>query len=653
MAEISRVLLSRMTVTLFVFLLILNMLFAFAQCSSQRENTQTEGYDAFLESVQENADRMLLLGLLQKGESFASRNIKKTAADFRRLQAVKIEPGENRGIVTYANYHLNDVLILIFALYLVMQLRAEKKRGLHLLVRSTRRGRAWLAMVRIAIFLAGTAIACVALCAGSLCAVSLIYPGADWSRSIQSVPAYMKCAYDISIGTYLLRNVFGKICAAWLFGLLFYALSEFFLSALGILLFLGSQITFLVLYRLIIPTSRLAVLKFLNLYALLMGGGGFSDYINLNVFGRPIGVYDAQLLFIGIAVLLLVLLVFAECAFLPTQRKQPFAGQIETVQSWFSKRRRCPGIVVWEIRKVLLSQNALWILLLAVYLVFSASQEMRYVDLRNPYELRWYEVFEGELDAQKESRMQAQMEVLVAKKERYERAYERNQGYLQKHLTEGKDTGSILAELGKLETAIREKKKEIAGLQRVMENAGWGLSLAKENGRKVHLIEPYSYQLLLFDDAKTTFRNTLYLMLAIVIGFSGVNTMEKTSHMQQLLHTQYRGRAHVLLSKVLLTALVAGGLALSIHMIQFVQIGNCFPYRYLDADVESIQGIRHILVPMSIRTYLILRYAGMSLAAAGAGLGMLLLGRFCRDRVSCMGAGIVVFVIPLVLFSIL
>lgn len=292
MHELLRVVLNRRTLLLFFLALFLNITFCIYQCNDSKDITLMGGdlrqyidsYHGYLEQTQQNVTLLQGLSLYGKENSFALRNIQKTSKDYGKLTDIQIVEGENRGITIYSRFKLTHFLMLGFAIYLVIQFTHEQKKGLDLLVRTTAYGRNVLLLNRIAILCICMLAEAFVLYGSNMAVVSVIYPGAELNRSIQSVPDFMKCMYEINIGQFLVGDILFKALAAALAGMLFLALSVLLPLTAAMALFIVIMASEYILYLTIIPTSAFSWLKYLNICAVLFGREGFINYLNLNFF---------------------------------------------------------------------------------------------------------------------------------------------------------------------------------------------------------------------------------------------------------------------------------------------------------------------------------------------------------------------------------
>ena len=650
-------------ILMLILLIFFNVTFCYYQCSDSRTNTiegkelseYLESYPQYLAQTQENAEQLKKMPFFNREDSFSRRNIEKTAKDFGKLSGVRPEYGENRGIVTFLNYRLTDILFLVFGVFLILRFHEERKKGMHLLVRTTERGRMPVVLARIGVYMAGIAVAAGFLYGSTYLLLSAIYPHAELSRAVQSVPELMQCVYPISIAQYLVGSVCVKYMAGLVFGLLLFAVLGIFHTGVSAVVFFLLLAGEYLMYLTIPPASGLAVLKYLNVFSVLYGQDAFLHYRNLNVFGYPVLLLSGQVVSGVVVCLILIIICCYYYGIAYAVRTNPFTRQWEAVTSWISRHRLCLPAFLWEWKKILISQKGLIILFAVFYLALGASQELRYLDLRNPCELHWYEDFAGELTEEKYAEMAAKQEKIQTKLERLEKAQQDMSQQLQQMTLMGADPYSLAMmsqKLSEIEESIAENEKELVGLKRVMENAESGIRYSRQSGRKIDLIEPYSYDLLLNRDDKTVRRNRLYILVACILAFSAVMSCEQVSHMQTTLHTLYRGRRRVLVCKLVPVALCGIVTAIAIHMIQFIQIGQSFPYHDYHLAAQSVECLRSFPLPVSIGGYLVMLYTARGLEAALAGICVMGIGRLSRDRVTCIILCFVFLLFPAILFSV-
>lgn len=111
------------------------------------------------------------------------------------------------------------------------------------------------------------------------------------NRTIQSVPALMRCTMQITVGQYLLRFLLAKWAGAFVMGL--WVMLAALIAKRAAAGWIGALALPLAMYgiRAAIPaTSHLNVIKYANMVSLLQINELLGNYRNLFWFGSPISL---------------------------------------------------------------------------------------------------------------------------------------------------------------------------------------------------------------------------------------------------------------------------------------------------------------------------------------------------------------------------
>ena len=286
MSEFRRILFSRRTLLFLFVAILLGTIFFLYDCNSDKVITITgeelseyiDSYPKFLASVRDNADNYNTLAVLQRG--FSAENIRKTVKDYEKLSDVHPQFGENKGFVLLSGYITGDIVIIVVTLLIATGFSEERKKGLITLIRSTKNGRKLLSFQRCVIIMI-TAIVSSLLMHLTCFAVAQFSCGdMEVFRPIQSVPEFYLCPYSITIMDYLVYSVLIKALVASICGLFLYFISSVIESVISFGLCGIGLIIECILYSIILPTDRLAVLKFCNVIAILRTDIFFNKYCN-------------------------------------------------------------------------------------------------------------------------------------------------------------------------------------------------------------------------------------------------------------------------------------------------------------------------------------------------------------------------------------
>lgn len=659
MLELKRILWNRKALLLFGILLLLHGVFFLFQCNGEKAITLTgaeleeyvSGYPAYIQAVHENVDVMKENPLFNAETSFVYRNLIKTGEDYAKLADVVPVAGENRGIITMLKFNLTSFILLFVGVYIVLSFLKERQKGLYLLVRCTAGGRSSLSLQRIGILCLGISGAAFVLLISILLLENVAFPGCDMTRPIQSIPEFESVIGQYSIGEYIvvffMRKVLGCIFAC----LLLYFLMSLFCSSLCIVSFFLLMSGEYMLYAFVIPTGKWSALKYINLYTYTFCGMEYADYYNLNLFGRPCNIVVCSDLSVTLGAIALLLLCLFRYARQYPRGKYRDAQFVEKLQDFFDRRKPLLSLMTWELKKVLISQKGLVVFVLLVYLAYSASMESNYLDFRSRYVTHWYEEYSGTIDEAKETEIREKKESLEYWVTLWENAKEQLEQTRLRYQMEGKETTYTERLIGEYAQLIEEYEYEIRGIAVVLEQAEEGCAYYQKSGISLELMDTTAYELLLVKDKKTILRNYLYTLLTVVMMLSGSMACEKTAHMDVLLHTFYNGRKRILLRKVIIMVGICVVTTLSIHLVQYFQIGRVFEYVNPAAPAQCISRAKNIPVQLTIRRYMIGLYAVRCMISVAVGSMVMLISRRF-SRISTIALGVFLLFVPIGLVAL-
>ncbi len=659
MLELKRILWNGRTMLLFGILLLLHGIFFVFQCNEEKSITPVgeeltaylDGYDAYMTSVQDNVSMMKENPLFSADDSFVYRNLIKTGEDYAKIADITPVAGENRGVMAVLQFTLSTFILLLVGVYIVLCFLAERQKGLYLLVRCTERGRTVLSLQRIGILCLGVLGAAVILYGSIFVISAVIFPGCDMTRPVQSVPELGSVIGHYSIGEYLALYVLRKVIGCLFACLLLYFCMSLFRSSFCIVAFFLLMLGEYALYAFIIPTGRWSAFKYINLYTYTFCGTDYANYYNLNVFGTPWNIVGTSDLFVLAGTVVMVLV----CAF-QYARQYPRSEYrtlriIEKLRVFVSRHKPSCSLMTWELKKVMLSQKGLFIMALLIYLAYTASVESNYMDFRSKYVVHWYEDFAGEITEESVQRMYDTRTEMEEDIERWQASLLKQEEYKMRNLMIGADTGMIERFIRDLKDAILENERQITGLNVVLEQAEDGLAYSLKTGNTVMLIDTGSYELLLHNDKQTISRNYLYTLLTVVLVLSGIMACEKSAHMEMMLHSMYRGRGQTMARKVLIMLGVCIVTTLSIHLVQYVQIGEVLAFTDKEVLVQSIPCVREFPFAITIGQYLYFIYGVRVVMSVLMGsVVMYLSSKF--SRITTLAFGVFLLIIPMGLVAL-
>ncbi len=646
MSELRRVLLSRRTLLYLLIAVLLGGIFFLYDCGDESKATTLtgeelsayiSGYPEFLRSVQDNADNYNTIAALSGG--FSAENIRKTAQDYAALDGVQPTLGENKGFVLLSGYLTGDIVIIAVTLLVAASFTEERKKGLVTLVRSTKNGRRLLSVQRTGIIIITALLTSILI--HSVCFAVAQFTCGDMSvlRPIQSVPEFSLCPFRITLLDYLVYSVLMKALAAAACGLLLYLISAVMESAIAFAVCGIAIVTEYILYGAILPTDRLAGLKFCNIAAVLRTDVFFSEYCNLNIFGKAVGFLPCALTVTGFLFILLCGL----CVMLTSNSGEgvSFGGKlIDKINSFFSRKSPSMPLLLWEVKKVFVNQKGAVILAVILYIAVSSAFQYRYVlPSYTRSEEKYYTKYTGEMTVELQTEMnedfddlQAQFNVL-------------RDDYLIKLEANG---GLHDDELMKMYNRLMDMSEDLYALEMLIDTVDRGLAYTDETGIKVHLIKPKLYELLLLRDTTTTNKNALYIMLALVGIFAGICANENRCNMSSALRSSFKGRGRLTAIKLTIIGITSILVTVVVFTPQVLLIG-AEGYNDLNTAAQSLEFLRFVPFETSILGYLVLMFIIRIIAVFTVGALVMLISRYSGSTITAVCISAAIIIVPAVL----
>lgn len=341
--------------------------------------TQTaylDGYDDYLNTIRANKEKMLSFSIFNDPDSFSGRNIILTAEEFQALEGVSLTLGADGAISAFMDFSITDYLLLAVLMLICISFLDERKKGLWSVVHAAPNGRLRLALGRTGILLGVSVIGVLLLYGTNLLLGFSVYGGVDdLGRAAQSVELLGKMPVACSVGQFLLMFLLFKIGATFLVALLlwliFTAINNVkytIMAAAGVLVVEYS------LYSFLPVQSGFNLLKYFNIFTYISLSDLYTNYLNIDLFGYPLGIRAVS----QYACLPLILLLAEVCIIIHCY-KRPAAGKdlfgrfvygINRIADWFLRRFHLLGM---ELHKMLSIQKGILIMALFLYLVSGLS----------------------------------------------------------------------------------------------------------------------------------------------------------------------------------------------------------------------------------------------------------------------------------------
>lgn len=585
-------------------------------------------YPEFLQGVQQKAEQLAGISIFNTpGSGYDQENIARTARVYAGMDGVQIRYAPQKGLFTALDYQFTDVILLAAMLLLASVLvRQERDGGLLALVRSMPGGRLHTALAKLAA-LALSLLAVVALLYGvNLAYCQAMYGLGPLGRSIQSVPALMRCTMRISVLQYLGRFLLAKWAAAFAMGLwvMLAALAarHVFAGWAGALALPLAQW----LVRQAIPaTSRLNVVKYANLASLLRTNELLGNYRNLYWFDTPVALPLVE----WAAVAGYGLLFGGAFCWLFSRGQLLAARPRATARR--ARRTRPATVPGQEARKLFLLGGAGAVL--AAFLVFQCWQghaSLSYIDADEIYYAHYMKQLSGPYD-------QEAYEWVQRENQKFEPLYE-----LQRLLTSGRITGEQYAMQMSAYYGLARQKNAFDRAART--NVWYAVQHPP-----AQLVYESGYEVLLGFTGQADIQDTLLAGLVCAVCFAGLFAMEQKGGMQRVLWATPLGRAATVKAKLRVGAAAALLAAVGSCVPRLWQVLRDYGLPAANAPALSLREYSHLPAFVTLSDVLLLAFAGRLLACLAMGGLVLVLSQKLGNALSAMFVGSVCLCVPCLL----
>ena len=500
----------------------------------QSEYDTVAAYNDFLEGVQTKAAQLSGISIFQNDRTgYDLKNIELTAQVYAGLADTPIEYYPQKGLYTAISYAFTDLILLAAMLLLALILvRQERDSGLLSLIRSLPGGRLKTAIAKLAAFAASLLVVLMVLYGVNLAYCSASFSLGPMNRTIQSVPALMRCTMQITVGQYLFRFLLAKWAGAFVMGL--WVMLAALIAKRAAAGWIGALALPLAMYgiRTAIPaTSHLNVIKYANMVSLLQTNELLGNYRNLFWFGNPVSLPLVEWLtaaVFGGSLFVAFCTVFAKAQLLPAA-KHSFALP-------FSRKTRATSVTHEEGRKLLLMNGAA--VFLAAFLVFGIYQGVTaesYIDADEIYYAYYMKHISGPWSEESRDWIRNQRNEFIPMLE------------TQKRVNSGELSSDALL-------AYSSLQQKYSVYQRVVQsNINYYL---KENPG-AWLVYETGYKKLFGFTGTGDVQDTLLAGLLCALCFSGLFAMERKGGMDEILATTSLGRKHTVKAKLRQSTAVA------------------------------------------------------------------------------------------------
>ncbi len=565
-------------------------------------------YSSILQEIDFNAETLLLSGRYEEN-TFAYRNVIASQRIYRELWNVKPEILYTGSVELLPGEGITEIMAVLMGLVIALELvYSEREKGTMALCKATYKGGFYLAFSKI---LSGLLIGALGtgLLYGSNLLIGFIRCGfVNLSAPIQSIFGMIRSSWKVTIGEY--------IC-------LFFGYKILWMGAVMAVAYVASYVGRRLwqccgLFLLIGGLCFLRPESVLNPYTMGSTDELFGNYWNLNILGYPLSNLTSSVIALS------GILVCGFCLSILLHIKQaPFIRE-KNSSSKERNLRISSGLIGYEGRKLLLMNGGSYILIVLIVIqLFVYAEFPNRISPQEQLYIHYSEILAGVAHEEKDA-------FIAQEEERFEELYHKLEEYDQALTTSAISRDSYISLTGEV---YRQLESE-ATFYRARDQYFY----MKENGLEYVCLTPYD-RLLGREGIKELLRQTIFLILSLVAGLSGIFATEYETGMIMLLRTTERERRSYR-KKGVLTLLFGLMGAMIVYFPQLLSVWRFYGLPGLGAPAGSVPILRLTLG----RVWSTLGIYGLSIGGltAGVSLGILCLSRLTRNTIhTCMYASAV------------
>ena len=537
----------------------------------QSEYDTVAAYSDFLDGVQTKASQLSGISIFQNDRTgYDLKNIELTAQVYAGLTETPIDYYPQKGLYTAISYAFTDLILLASMLLLALILvRQERDSGLLSLIRSLPGGRLKTAIAKLAAFAASLLVVLMVLYGVNLAYCSASFSLGPMSRTIQSVPALMRCTMQITVGQYLFRFLLAKWAGAFVMGL--WVMLAALIAKRAAAGWIGALALPLAMYgiRAAIPaTSHLNVIKYANMVSLLQTNELLGNYRNLFWFGSPVSLPLVEWLtaaVLGGSLFAGFCAVFAKAQLLPTAKR--------SLTLPFSHTTRATSVPREEGRKLLLMNGAA--VFLAAFLAFGIYQGITsesYLDADEIYYAYYMKHISGPWRTESYNWLTEQGKEFAPMLE------------VQRRVIGGELSSDALL-------AYNSLQQKYTVYQQIVQ---FNIQYYLKQNPGAWLVYETGYRKLFGFTGTADVQDTLLAGLLCALCFSGLFAMERKGGMDEILAATPLGRKYTAKAKLRQSTLVAAGITLGTGLPHLWQILRDYGLPALLAPAMSISELQAV-----------------------------------------------------------
>lgn len=551
------------------------------------------GYTESVQTILNRAEEQMKLSVFQSS-SFAKRNIEKTSENFGELLSVSVQYGSEKAFEAVADFNISDFIILFPILTAIIIIMDERKKGLWDVVYATKNGRVHLAMNRILILAIVSFLSTSVIYAQNLMLAGICYSGyGNIFRPVQSFQVCCKVVMQINVLEFFCMVFFWKFLVLFFVGMIIMLLVLNMSSAIGV--FLCVAVFFVTEYQMydkIAPLSTFRIFKYVNVFAWLDVEYCMRTYLNLNVAGYPVGIYELMCIMVVAFFIVSCSLFLLSGNLRPKKSKDGIFVRLFRHMIFYSNH--IFSMFWMEIYKQFIVRK-MWIVIVVVLItscVWCCDEKVHY-DYQGTLYQTYMNLLQGEITNEKIEYLKQEISIW---KEKYE-----EQLVL---MEEGVNDFETEKKIEQYLQAI-ECTEDI--FQYVIE-----MKDRKENGEQVQIVNQIAFDVCMGNGSVERHKRNAFFMLGMMIVPAALLfSSEYAENSMQMIRSTKNGRFRFICCKYITLFLEVIGIVLPVMILDFYSVLSQYQLQGFRASVHSLSFATN-LADISIFSSLLL-VAGMTI----------------------------------------
>lgn len=545
-------------------------------------------YDNSADNIKsKNYNRIADSTLFGDTDSYYILNANKQLKDKEKLEKadVAFNNTNTAAIEQLLNNRAIPLIYVIMMTVIIIHFTEESDNGVYVLVRTSRRGRIFLPVIRCFIIIVFNIILSCLFNSIAYGIYAKIY-GVDGTCCIQNSKMFSMFPYAVSVNRIFVIYTLVYACAMTSISLLIYLMINLVNNyKIAVTLLIAVLLCEYMLYGRIQYNSTFNSLKYINVFNIIFPGGSYLMYEN---WGRDGFITDiSTTTWILTAVLLAAGLMGNVIAYsLKYTIRQKSVIEAAAVKISRANQKLVSGmpLYVMEIYKTMIVQKGIVFILAGIYL-FTSAKVMKGIDYgsnNKTYKLNsFYVEFDGH-EADKE--VSDYIEAL------------RDEAVL---VQDSKEDGSY----------EKENAKKLLGTVDIMQKEyDYVKNINESREADAVIVNPYNYDDI-FGSRLYSNNETMNLISVVIIILIAAGDYASERQQGMNMHIRTAGKRKKLwwikLSKIVILAVFIWGLAAGINIYN---ITRCYSYNQIDKSILCLQKFADFPFDISIRSYIIINY---------------------------------------------